>query len=170
MTMIHLSDAEKRAKVDAEALMWFRQAQEEHERAENFARRVRAQNDQIANMEAEIASLKKKLSDDAERFEAITTFWHAARASGYNTSWSIGGITAEALREETEHAKKYKTPTRICENDLQAVGTMDKDGTLYQKGVKRKTGTVYEVVFAYRPQPANVKKAKRKGLSATMKY
>lgn len=152
--MFYLSDAEKQARTEGEVVMWFRQAQEEHQRAEQLAARVRELNAQLDAAQDDINKLKKLRADDADRFEAITEFWHAARKTGYNTSWSIGGITVEALRAETNLAVNYKAPATVLESDLVTVGKMDRDGALYRKNVIVPHGSAVEVVYVYRPKTA----------------
>lgn len=167
--MFHLSEQEKVARLEGEVVMWFRQAQEEHQRAEQMAARVRGLKEEIDRMQARIDTAFNKLADDADRFEAISEFWHAARKTGYNTSWSIGGITVEALREETNLARNYKAPQTVLESDLVVVGKMDRDGALYRKNVIVPHRSAIEVVYVYRPKTAlkvnTDKTSKVKGIS-----
>ena len=164
--MIDLSKDEQDYKNAQEANFWFKQARDEHNLAERLATRIRELNAQLDAAQDDINKLKKLRADDAERFEAITEFWHAARANGYNTSWNIGGVTVEKLREETNLARNYKAPPFILEADLAVVGKMDRDGALYTKGAIVPHKSPIEVVYAYRPKKAFkttlAEKAKRK--------
>lgn len=93
----------------AEKLYWFREARLEHVRAERFAASVRKLNEDLAERDAAIAARDKTLRDEKERFNLITEFCREAGKSGYASPWNIGGITAEALRNEIEKAKARVT-------------------------------------------------------------
>lgn len=150
--MIILSEEEINRKNEQEAAFWFRQASAEHNTVEHLARRVEELKADIEDFKKIVEKMHNQIEDDKERFQAITDFWHTARETGYNTSWSIGGITAKALREETEHAKNYRAPSTILESDLVIVGKMDKNGALYPKAMRLVSSDPVEVVYVYRPK------------------
>ena len=154
--MFYLSDEEKQARTEGEVVMWFRQAQEEHQRAEQFAARVRAQNEEIADLKKAIDLMADRSQSDADRFEAITRYVKAAQETGYQTSWSIGGLTLEAICEQTDAARNYRAPSTVLEADLIVVGKIDREGALYRKNVIVPHGSAVEVVYVYRPKTAKL--------------
>lgn len=152
--MIDLSKDEQDYKNAQEANFWFKQAREEHQRAERMAARVRELNAQLDAAQDDINKLKKLRADDADRFEAITAFVNAAQKTGYQTSWNIGAMTYDAIREQTIAANAHKAPQTVLESDLVTVGKMDRDGALYRKNVIVPHGSAVEVVYVYRPKTA----------------
>ena len=155
--MFYLSEQERIARLEGEVVMWFRQAQEEHQRAEQMAARVRELNAQLDAAQDDINELKKLRADDADRFEAITAYINAAQKTGYQTSWNIGAMTYDAIREQTIAANAHKAPPTVMESDLVVVGKMDREGALYRKNVIVPHGSTVEVVYAYRPKKASIK-------------
>lgn len=152
--MIDLSKDEQDYKNAQEANFWFKQAREEHQRAERMAARVREINTQLDAAQDDINKLKKLRADDADRFEAITAYINAAQKTGYQTSWNIGAMTYDAIREQTIAANAHKAPATVLESDLVTVGKMDRDGALYRKNVIMPHGSAVEVVYVYRPKTA----------------
>lgn len=144
-------------KAEAESAYWYKQAMQSRDAVEEQAGVIR-------ELRAELEKARRTIADDAERFEAITTFWHEARRTGYNTSWSIGGVTAECLRTETMAARNYKAPETLPKAHLVQVGGLvssgDSAGRLFPtKEIPR--GETYSPLFVVQA-PATV--AKKKGV------
>lgn len=70
--------------------------------------------DQVtAECDAETKMRKKyQLECDhaGERLSLITELQHAQNSTGYRTSWNMGGVTAECLKEEIKKAQDYQSP------------------------------------------------------------
>lgn len=112
MLVQELTPEEKLLKATIEGNYWFKEARDQYNRAEHLASVIRKLREEMDVKAAAIDELAEKEASDAERFELITAFWHAARRTGYDTSWSIGGITIEKLREELEKAENYTPPKK----------------------------------------------------------
>ncbi len=93
-----------------EKAFWFNRARCEHQRAELLAARVRELIGINENREETINKMANDRADDKNRFDLITDYCHASGKSGYVSAWNIGGITAEALRQEIDKAKAHKSP------------------------------------------------------------
>lgn len=149
-----LSLEERLEKVTSEGNHWFKNARDEYNRAERLAARVRELNADIEDFKKIVERMHNQIEDDKERFQAITDFWHTARQTGYNTSWSIGGITVAALREQTDLAKAYRKPLEFEQIGgilSQDYGDHKAGDVIMNKGGGMPVGVLYRPIFA-RPE------------------
>lgn len=131
MLVQELTPEEKLLKATIEGNYWFKEARDQYNRAEHLASVIRKLREEMDIKAEAIDELADKEAKDAERFELITTFWHAARKTGYDTSWSIGGITIEKLREEIKKAENYRQPKTPITAHFDKVGHAEiKDGAV----------------------------------------
>ena len=166
--MFYLSEQERIARLEGEVVMWFRQAQEEHQRAEQMAARVRELNAHIDGLEKAIDKMAEREQADADRFEAITTYINAAQKTGYQTSWNIGAMTYDAIKEQTIAANAHKAPPTVLLSEWEQVGGMVTQGDdlfdygelIGGKGRKMPSGVLYRPVYAKIEKQNTVPKAK----------